>query len=136
MSGRLVVLSAVGSEQDAERIAGALVERGLAACVNVVPGGPSGIAGDPGYATQLATWLTADYHQVRTNPSNQGGEKETGLNLSAGDREMIIDGFQALSTGPGSNLKRRSIFGTGLNGNAHNLQRFYDALHWAPSQTR
>jgi penicillin amidase len=44
--------------------------------VNAVPGGPSGIAGDPGYATQLATWLTADYHQVRTNPSNQGGEKE------------------------------------------------------------
>ena len=38
VSGRLVVLSAVGSEQDAERIAGALVGGGLAACVNVVPG--------------------------------------------------------------------------------------------------
>jgi penicillin amidase len=33
--------------------------------VNVVPGGPSGIPGDPDYATQLATWLTADYHDVR-----------------------------------------------------------------------
>jgi penicillin amidase len=32
--------------------------------VNVVPGGPSGIPGDPDYATQLATWLTADYHKV------------------------------------------------------------------------
>ena len=32
--------------------------------VNAVPGGPSGIPGDPGYATQLATWLTADYHLV------------------------------------------------------------------------
>ena len=32
--------------------------------VNVVPGGPSGVPGDPRYATQLATWLTADYHGV------------------------------------------------------------------------
>ena len=34
----MVVLSAVGSEQDAERIAEVLVERRLAACVNVLPG--------------------------------------------------------------------------------------------------
>jgi len=33
--------------------------------VNVVPGGPSGIPGDPNFATQLATWLTADYHTVK-----------------------------------------------------------------------
>jgi periplasmic divalent cation tolerance protein len=33
-----VVLCTVGSSEDAERMAGALVERGLAACVNVVPG--------------------------------------------------------------------------------------------------
>ena len=33
--------------------------------VNVVPGGPSGIPGDPNYATQLGTWLTADYHAVK-----------------------------------------------------------------------
>jgi penicillin amidase len=32
--------------------------------VNAVPGGPSGIPGDPDYATQLGTWLTADYHLV------------------------------------------------------------------------
>ena len=32
--------------------------------VNAVPGGPSGIPGDPDYATQLGTWLTADYHIV------------------------------------------------------------------------
>jgi periplasmic divalent cation tolerance protein len=38
MSGHLVALSTVSGEQDAERLARALVERGLAACVNVVPG--------------------------------------------------------------------------------------------------
>jgi periplasmic divalent cation tolerance protein len=38
MTRRLVVLSTVAKAEDAERIAGALVERGLAACVNVVPG--------------------------------------------------------------------------------------------------
>ena len=38
MSERLVVLSTVGSAEDAERIARALVEQRLAACVNVVPG--------------------------------------------------------------------------------------------------
>jgi penicillin amidase len=41
--------------------------------VNAVPGGPSGIPGDPDYATQLATWLTADYHNVRLSSS---GPKE------------------------------------------------------------
>lgn len=35
--GALVVLSTVGKAADAERIARALVERGLAACVNVLP---------------------------------------------------------------------------------------------------
>jgi periplasmic divalent cation tolerance protein len=38
MTGALVVLSAVASSEDAERIAEALVERELAACVNVLPG--------------------------------------------------------------------------------------------------
>lgn len=38
MSDHLVVLSTVERADDAERIARALVERGLAACVNVVPG--------------------------------------------------------------------------------------------------
>ena len=37
MTGRIVVLSTVGTAEDAERIARALVERGLAACVNVLP---------------------------------------------------------------------------------------------------
>ena len=37
MSERLVALSTVGRAEDAERIARALVERRLAACVNVVP---------------------------------------------------------------------------------------------------
>lgn len=37
MSERVVVLSTVARAEDAERIATALVERGLAACVNVVP---------------------------------------------------------------------------------------------------
>jgi len=35
---------------------------------NVVPGGPSGVPGDPDYATQLGTWLTADYHRVNMSP--------------------------------------------------------------------
>ena len=34
---------------------------------NSVPGGPSGVPGDPGYATQLAVWLTGDYHDVRND---------------------------------------------------------------------
>jgi periplasmic divalent cation tolerance protein len=38
VSERLVVLSTVGSADDAERVARGLVERGLAACVNIVPG--------------------------------------------------------------------------------------------------
>jgi periplasmic divalent cation tolerance protein len=38
VTGRVVVLSTVGSAGDAERIAQALVEQGHAACVNVVPG--------------------------------------------------------------------------------------------------
>jgi periplasmic divalent cation tolerance protein len=38
MSGRVVALSTVGTAEHAERIARALVERRLAACVNVVPG--------------------------------------------------------------------------------------------------
>ena len=38
MSERVVAFSTVGTAEDAERIARALVERRLAACVNVVPG--------------------------------------------------------------------------------------------------
>lgn len=37
MTGPVVALSTVGSAADAERIARALVEKGVAACVNVVP---------------------------------------------------------------------------------------------------
>jgi penicillin amidase len=35
---------------------------------NVMPGGPSGVPGDPDYATQLPLWLTADYHIVNMTP--------------------------------------------------------------------
>lgn len=38
MSDHVVALSTVGKAEDAERIAEALVERRLAACVNIVPG--------------------------------------------------------------------------------------------------
>jgi periplasmic divalent cation tolerance protein len=38
VTGPLVALSTVATPEDAERIARELVERGLAACVNVVPG--------------------------------------------------------------------------------------------------
>jgi periplasmic divalent cation tolerance protein len=38
VSGRLVALTTVATAEDAERLACALVERRLAACVNVVPG--------------------------------------------------------------------------------------------------
>ena len=44
--------------------------------VNATPGGPSGIPGDPGYATQLATWLTADYHHVRMNMGIADSEQQ------------------------------------------------------------
>jgi periplasmic divalent cation tolerance protein len=37
-TGVVLVLSTVGTQEDAERIAAALVERQLAACVNVIPG--------------------------------------------------------------------------------------------------
>ena len=37
MKGRVVALTTAGSDEDAERLARALVERRLAACVNVVP---------------------------------------------------------------------------------------------------
>jgi len=38
MTGPLIVLSTVASAEDGERIARALVEKGVAACVNVLPG--------------------------------------------------------------------------------------------------
>ena len=38
MTGRIVVLCTVGSSEEAQRIASAVVERRLVACVNVVPG--------------------------------------------------------------------------------------------------
>jgi periplasmic divalent cation tolerance protein len=38
MTGPVVALSTAGTVEDAERIARALVEQGVAACVNVVPG--------------------------------------------------------------------------------------------------
>jgi periplasmic divalent cation tolerance protein len=38
VTGAVLVLSAVGTREEAERIARALVEERLAACVNVVPG--------------------------------------------------------------------------------------------------
>lgn len=38
MNGRVVALSTVATAADADRLARALVERRLAACVNVVPG--------------------------------------------------------------------------------------------------
>jgi periplasmic divalent cation tolerance protein len=37
MTNKVVVLSTVGSQEEASRIATALVERRLAACVNIVP---------------------------------------------------------------------------------------------------
>ena len=43
---------------------------------NVMPGGPSGIPGSPGYATQLGSWLTADYHSVNMSQVVPGGTTE------------------------------------------------------------
>jgi hypothetical protein len=48
--------------------------------VNVVPGGPSGIRGNPNYAIRLGTWLTADYRSVEMSVSIPHGrfvERET-----------------------------------------------------------
>ena len=38
MTDKRIVLSTAGSQEEAKRIANALVERHLAACVNIVPG--------------------------------------------------------------------------------------------------
>lgn len=38
MTGNKLVLTSAGSREEAQRIAGALVERKLAACVNIIPG--------------------------------------------------------------------------------------------------
>jgi periplasmic divalent cation tolerance protein len=38
MTDKRIVLTTVGSEEEARKIAGALVERQLAACANIVPG--------------------------------------------------------------------------------------------------
>ena len=45
----------------------------------MMPGGPSGVPGDPHYATQLGDWLTADYHPVnmKENAAAQGQERLT-----------------------------------------------------------
>jgi penicillin amidase len=43
--------------------------------VSSAPGGPSGVPGEPDYATQLGMWLTADYHSVWMS-SYVFGEKE------------------------------------------------------------
>jgi periplasmic divalent cation tolerance protein len=56
MTGRIVVLCTVGSAEDAERIASTLVERRLAACVNVVPGVTS-IYRWKGEVARDAEWL-------------------------------------------------------------------------------
>lgn len=48
--------------------------------VNVTPGGPSGNPFSPNYATTLATWLTADYHEVpmgKNIPKNKTQIDET-----------------------------------------------------------
>jgi penicillin amidase len=46
---------------------------------NVMPGGPSGVPGDPDYATQLGAWLTADYHGVNMGQKvpTAGSTRET-----------------------------------------------------------
>ncbi|MBW2386366.1 MAG: penicillin acylase family protein [Deltaproteobacteria bacterium] len=41
---------------------------------NVMPGGPSGVPGDPDYATQLPSWLTADYHRVMMGEPMRSGQ--------------------------------------------------------------
>ncbi len=41
MTGKIVVLSACGTEESAAALARALVEQNLAACVNIVPGARS-----------------------------------------------------------------------------------------------
>ncbi|MEM7410396.1 MAG: penicillin acylase family protein [Myxococcota bacterium] len=50
--------------------------RGRIFGVNQVPGGPAGDPDDPDYATQLAVWLTADYHLVNMTRIIPG-ERET-----------------------------------------------------------
>ena len=45
--------------------------------VNVIPGGPSENPFSPNYATQLAVWLTADYHDVKMGKNIPGKDTQT-----------------------------------------------------------
>ncbi|MGO9095012.1 MAG: divalent-cation tolerance protein CutA [Bryobacteraceae bacterium] len=56
MSDKIVVLSACGSAEEAASIARALVERRLAACVNIVPGVRS-VYRWKGAVEEAAEWL-------------------------------------------------------------------------------
>lgn len=56
MTDKIVVLSACGSAAEAEKVARALVEQRLAACVNVVPGVRS-IYRWKGAVEQASEWL-------------------------------------------------------------------------------
>jgi penicillin amidase len=44
--------------------------------VNVIAGGPSGVPGNPRYATQLEHWLTAKYHAVDMGTQKKGSGTE------------------------------------------------------------
>ncbi|MEM6794839.1 MAG: penicillin acylase family protein [Acidobacteriota bacterium] len=51
----------------ARRFVGVLNPAGIEAR-QVIPGGQSGVLGDPNYASQLGLWLTNDYHDVLFTP--------------------------------------------------------------------
>ncbi len=59
------------------RYVGRVMGGGWIEAFNVIPGGPSGIPGDPGYTTQLDSWLTGDYHGVNMSLVIPGGIEET-----------------------------------------------------------
>jgi len=71
MTDKRMVLSTAGSQEEARRIAHALVEKGLAACVNIVPGVESVYRWE-GKVESSAEWLllmkttAAAFPQLRT----------------------------------------------------------------------
>ena len=85
MTGRVVALCTVGSAEAAERIAQTLVERRVAACVNIVPGVRS-IYRWKGEICRDAEWLLVMYAQRDTVAPEQSA-------LEADYRETLASDF-------------------------------------------
>ncbi|MEP6485204.1 MAG: penicillin acylase family protein [Rudaea sp.] len=52
--------------------------------VEVIPGGESAVLGDPNYASQLALWLTGNYHPLVVDPNAARSGNQTVVNFTPG----------------------------------------------------